>query len=117
MKGRRQIQADQEATLYELYAADYGVYPSLAQSWEVADGGTTIIFNLVDAHVHYHNGDEMTSEDIKWSIDTMVANEYEGVVGSPYAGDLLSKNITGVETPDEKTVVVRLSKPTGYIFD
>tara|TARA_B100000700_G_C15008239_1_gene839662 strand:+ start:145 stop:1668 length:1524 start_codon:yes stop_codon:yes gene_type:complete len=117
MKGRRQIQADQEATLYELYDGDYSVYPGLAQSWEVADGGTTIIFNLVDQHVHYHNGDEMTSEDIKWSIDTMKDNEYEGVVGSPYAGDLLSKNITAVETPDEKTVVVRLSKPTGYIFD
>ena len=115
MRGKRQLAADQKAPLYELHDADFSVYPSLAQSWEVTDGGTTVIFKLIDKDVQFHDGKPMTSADVKFSYELMMAGEHEGVVGSPY--NLMSANFTSVETPDDNTVVVRLSKPTGYMYD
>ena len=115
MRGKRQLARDQKAPLYELYDADFSVYPSLAQSWEVTDGGTTVIFKLIDKDVQFHDGKPMTAADVKASYELMMAGEHEGVVGSPY--NLMSANFTSVETPDDKTVVVKLSKPTGYMYD
>lgn len=81
------------------------IVPGLASSWEQVDD-TTIIFNLRKG-VKFHNGDEMTSEDVKFSL--------ERVMVSPTAG-MLFTSIKSVEAPDKYTVIVRTSEPFGALF-
>ncbi len=44
------------------------VVPWLAESWELADGGRSLIFKIRDGVVN-HDGSPLTVEDVKWSID------------------------------------------------
>lgn len=44
--------------------------PEIAQSWQVQDGGRTVVFNLRKNAV-FHNGDPVTADDVKFSFDYM----------------------------------------------
>ena len=77
--------------------------PELAKSWEVKDGGKTLIFHLRKG-VKFHDGKEMTSEDVKFSLEKCLPyNPRSRVFWKPVAEK--------VEAPDKYTVVVRLKKP------
>ncbi|WP_197046689.1 ABC transporter substrate-binding protein [Oceanobacillus salinisoli] len=67
----------------------------LAESWETSDDGLTITFTLRDGVV-FHNGREMTAEDVKYSFERLKGEE------SPRAGDFA--NIVEINVIDEKTV-------------
>lgn len=45
--------------------------PSLAESWEVSKDGTLYTFRLRRG-VKFHNGSELTSEDVKWTFERML---------------------------------------------
>ncbi len=51
---------------------DMEIVPRLAESWEVEDDRTTV-FHLRD-NIYFHNGDHMTSEDVKWSLERTIAS-------------------------------------------
>lgn len=60
--------ASREATLFFLetlvtYSEDYQVIPMLAEKWDSSEDGTTYTFTLREG-VKFHNGKEMTSEDV-----------------------------------------------------
>ena len=92
--------------------------PDLAESYSVSDDGMTYTFNLRQG-VKFHNGRELTSDDIKYSIERSVNPETQ----SPGAGffwsidgfDSMSSgsanNLSGISTPDKHTVVIKLSQP------
>ena len=84
---------------------DLEVVPGLAESWENIDD-TTIIFKLREG-VLFHNGAEMTSEDVKYTLDR--AKE------SPMIG-VLFELVTDVEAIDKYTIVIKTSKPFGALF-
>ena len=46
--------------------------PELAESWEVLDGGKTLIFHL-RKDATFHDGSPVTAEDVKWSFDRAIA--------------------------------------------
>jgi peptide/nickel transport system substrate-binding protein len=50
------------------YDEKTNVVPALAQKWEIADGGKSYVFHL-RPNVKFHNGQAMTAEDVKYSID------------------------------------------------
>ena len=76
--------------------------PGMAETWEVdADGN--YIFNLRQG-VLFHNGNEMTAADVKYSMDMAVAPPEPGVAVSYLA------NITGTEIVDDYTVKVNMSQ-------
>lgn len=60
---------------------DYQVIPQLAESFEVNDENTDISFKLREG-VKFHNGDEMTADDVvtsmeKWAINKSFLGEHE----------------------------------------
>jgi peptide/nickel transport system substrate-binding protein len=80
------------------------IVPALAESWEVSPDALTWTFHLRPG-VKFHNGDELTSEDVKATFERIKSE----AVASPNAGEFAS--ITAMETPDAATIVLRLSKP------
>jgi len=79
------------------------VVPDLAQTWEMPNP-LTYVFHLRPG-VKFHDGRLLTSADVKFTIDSIVA----GDVLTPKRGAF--KRIASVEAPDERTVVVNLREP------
>lgn len=80
------------------------VIPELALSWEQPDE-QTYVFKLRE-DVKFHNGRQMTAEDVKYSFERIL-NPAVGALGSSasYAGDIES-----VEVIDDFTVSIKLTK-------
>lgn len=78
------------------------VEPVLSKDYTVSDDGLTYTFKLQPG-VKFHSGAPLTSKDVKYSIERVTAPESK----SPRKNSL--KTITAIETPDDETVVVKLS--------
>src|SRR5262249_29607696 len=74
--------------------------PSLAESWQVSADGRVYDFTLRKG-VKFHNGDPLTSEDVKFSFD-----RYKGAQAKA-----LKDRVAAVETPDALHVRFRLKNP------
>jgi peptide/nickel transport system substrate-binding protein len=48
------------------------IEPELAKSWEILDGGKTLIFHLRE-DATFHDGSPVTADDVKWSFDRAVS--------------------------------------------
>ena len=80
--------------------------PVLAEGWEWSEDGLTLTFNLRKG-VMFHNGQEMTAEDVKYSIDRV---RNEGPRSSEFA------QVTDVVAKDKYTVEFQLSEPTAALL-
>jgi len=80
--------------------------PLLATSWKVGPDNLTWTFNLRRG-VLFHNGRELTSRDVKFSIERIL-NPKTGARGR---GDLSA--IDAIATPDPYTVQFKLKSPFG----
>jgi peptide/nickel transport system substrate-binding protein len=78
----------------------------IAESWEVSEDRRTVTFTLADRT--WSDGEPVTSEDVKWSLETLGE---EGDLFSSY-----TNNVTSIETPDEKTVVIETKKPDARLI-
>ena len=74
--------------------------PSLAESWQVSADGRVYDFTLRKG-VKFHNGEPLTSEDVKFSFE-----RYKGA-----AAKTLKDRVAAVETPDALHVRFRLKNP------
>ncbi len=83
------------------YDNDWTPQPYLAESVETSEDGLTVTMKLVKDAV-FHDGKPITSEDVAFSLATIQANHPFKSMFSP---------VTSVETPDEHTAVLKLSKP------
>lgn len=83
------------------YSESWEPEPYLAQSWEVSEDGLTVTLNLVD-NATFHDGTPITSEDVKFSIETIKANHPFQTMLAP---------VTSVDTPDASTVTIHLDNP------
>ncbi len=88
------------------YQADGSVVPALAESWEISEDGLTYTFNL-RAGVKFHDGTDMTADDVKFSLDRARAED------STNAQKALFSGIENVEVVDDTTVQVTLASPNG----
>lgn len=86
---------------------DMNPTPLLATEWEVAEDGLTYTFKLREG-VKWHDGEDFTSEDVKFSIET--AAQYHSRNRTTYS------KITEIETPDDHTVILHLSEPTPFLL-
>jgi peptide/nickel transport system substrate-binding protein len=78
----------------------------IAESWEVSDDRRTVTFTLADRT--WSDGEPITSEDVKWSLETLGG---EGDLFTSY-----TNNVTSIETPDDKTVVIETKRPDARII-
>ncbi len=74
--------------------------PSLAESWTMSEDSLTYEFVLRKG-VKFHNGDEVTAEDVKFSFE-----RYRGT-----AHNMLKERVAAVETPDPRHVRFHLKQP------
>ena len=94
------------------------IVPSLAESWEISDDGLTYTFHLKKG-VRFHNGRALTSGDFRWNFERCLTPENiseRSWVLAPIKGasEMLegkATSLSGMETPDDYTVILRLEKP------
>ena len=86
-------------------ADDGEVEPRLAEEYVISEDGLTYTFTLKDG-VKFHSGDLVTSADVKSSIERVTAEN------SASSRKRTLAVIQGIETPDERTVVVSLEHPS-----
>jgi peptide/nickel transport system substrate-binding protein len=89
------------------YDEDYRPVPMLAESHEVSEDGLVHTFKLRQG-VMFHNGEEMTSADVKASLDRW--GQISGV------GKRIYEKTTSVDATDEYTVTWNLTQPYGTIL-
>lgn len=82
----------------------------LAKEIKPSEDGKTITFLLPD-NVKFHNGNEFTSKDVKYTFDELFKSN--GFKAGAFADTVEGKrvpHIISIETPDAKTVVFTLSR-------
>ncbi|GFI61775.1 heme-binding protein A [Clostridiales bacterium] len=79
----------------------WNIVPDLAKEWKVADDGMSVTFYLNEG-VLFHNGREMTANDVKYSFERLKGEE------SPKAS--MYKNITSIDVEDDYTITFSTEK-------
>ena len=83
--------------------------PDLATSWEISEDGLTYTFKIRQG-VKFHNGREMTVEDVKFSLDRLRDSEI-----SSYAANYAA--VESVDVIDDETVQLSLSRPVATLMN
>jgi peptide/nickel transport system substrate-binding protein len=85
---------------------DAEIVGDVASDWTYE--GTSLTFDIRE-NVVFHNGDQLTAEDIVFSIETL-----QGMDASPIVGQ--TSPIQSVEAPDDTTVQMELKQPNAAIL-
>jgi oligopeptide transport system substrate-binding protein len=99
--------------------------PAMAESVETSDDSLTYTFKLRDG-IEWSNGEPVTSQDFKYAwlraMGPDTASQYARILadyidgGADFnAGEAESESV-GIETPDDRTLVVTLAKPTPFFL-
>ena len=81
---------------------DVAMMPDLAESWDISADGKTITFQLPRS-VKYHNGRELTSADVLYSMER-TAYDPSSLFQATYAA------VASFQTPDPYTFVIKLNR-------
>lgn len=101
------------------YNADNELEPVLAKDLpEVSEDGLTLTYKLEKGH-KFSDGTEVTAKDVKFTFTTLADPSYTGpngggmdnIVGYKEYNSGAAKELTGVETLDDYTVVFHLVNP------
>ena len=84
------------------FGEDYSIVPMLADSWDISEDGTTYTFHLREG-LKFHNGKELTAEDVIASMDRFLE-----VTARGGQFDIMES----YEATDDYTVVMQLSSPS-----
>ena len=92
--------------------------PGLAESYEISDDGQVFTFHLREG-VKFHNGREMTADDVKYSLDRVTNPEtqspgagfFGSIDGYDAVADGSATSLAGVKVVDPATVEITLSRP------
>lgn len=105
------------------FDAHYNPMPALAEYWEISDGGSRITFKLRRG-VRFHNGRELTAEDVKYSLERLVQNRpgntyYQNftrkVAGAEAYWQGQADEVTGFRVVDPSTFEILWTRPFGSV--
>ncbi|MFM9970149.1 MAG: ABC transporter substrate-binding protein [Burkholderiales bacterium] len=85
--------------------------PELATAWNVAKDGKSIEFTLRQ-NVFFHNGQAVTAEDVKFSIERAIAPETKNPMRSSWLNNIVSADVLS-----PTRVAIRLSNPWAGTLD
>ncbi|OIP81994.1 MAG: ABC transporter substrate-binding protein [Rhodobacterales bacterium CG2_30_65_12] len=88
------------------FGPDGAVLPALAKAWQVSEDGTVYTFEL-NQGVSFHDGTDMTAEDVVFSLDRARAEDSTNAQKALFAG------IASAEAVDPFTVRITLTEPNG----
>ncbi|QBI21517.1 hypothetical protein ER308_19375 [Egibacter rhizosphaerae] len=92
-------------TLVGFEPGETDVSPFLAEDLpDISDDGLTYTFELREG-VEFHDGSEMTSEDVQFSLERSINMNH------PLGAGFLLEHVEEIETPDDYTVEITLSEP------
>lgn len=80
------------------------IVPQLATKWDIAADGKTYTFTLVEG-AKFHDGTDFNAEAVKVNFERML----DKATASPRRSEI--QQVTKVDAPDTKTVVLTLSQP------
>lgn len=86
----------------------FNVIPELATGYEIAEDGMSITLTL-EPLATWHDGTQFTSADVKYTLEQIVATP------SSTSSSLISA-IETVDTPDDQTAVLNLSRPSASVI-
>lgn len=89
---------------------DNGVVPGLAKSWEFDEDTNTYTFHL-EEHVTWHDGEDFTAEDVKFTIEA-IQDPDNGSENAPNYED-----VQEIHVLDDHTVAFRLAAPNAAFLD
>ncbi|MCC5778705.1 ABC transporter substrate-binding protein [Nitratireductor sp. B36] len=92
--------------------------PEIAESYEISGDGTVFTFKLRDG-VKFHNGRDLTAEDVKYSIERTVnpktqspgAGFFGSIKGFEEASSGDADGLSGITVVDDHTIKFELSRP------
>ncbi|MCC6403836.1 MAG: peptide ABC transporter substrate-binding protein [Fimbriimonadaceae bacterium] len=96
----------------------------VAESWQVSEDGKVYTFTLRQG-AKFHNGREVTAEDVKWSFDRCTNPKLASPVADAYFGDIVGVNervagkadsVSGIKVIDPTHVEISLKQPTPYFL-
>ena len=83
------------------YDENWNPQPYLAERWEVSEDGLSVTLHLVEGAT-FHDGEPITSADVAFSLMTVKTYHPFKSMFAP---------VEEVETPDDYTAIIRLSRP------
>ncbi len=83
---------------------DLQIVPAIAASWEFSDDGKQLVFKL-DPNAKFQDGKSVTPSDVKASFERILDEQTAAAARANF------RSIESIETPDDRTVVFRLSQP------
>ena len=100
------------------------VRPDLAETWEVSGNGTIYTFKIRD-NAKFHDGRDVTAQDIVFSWERAASPELASDTVLTYLGDVVgvremvsgqANSISGLKVIDEKTLQVTIDAPKPYFL-
>ena len=105
-------------------STDLQLIPDIAERWDVDDTGTIYTFRLRE-NVKFHNGNPVTADDFKWSIERASKPNTASAVVDTYLNDIIGFNdyfeeradeITGIRVIDDLTLQITIDAPKAYFL-
>lgn len=91
------------------------IKPDLAERWEIQDSGKKFTFHLRN-NVRFHDGRPLTGKDVVYSLNRMMGLSEPERFASDRTG-LLKNYIKDVQSPNDSTVVVELTRPSPVFLE
>ena len=103
--------------LVEIQQNTLEVVPGVAKSWDVSEDGLIYTFHMREG-VLFHNGNEVTAEDVKYTYERLMDPEvasvasdlFKFVEGSDAFVNGEAEHISGIEIVDDYTIRIKLTR-------
>jgi oligopeptide transport system substrate-binding protein len=100
------------------------IIPELAESWSVLNGGTVYEFTL-RPDIKFSNGEPITAQDFKWSLERAGNPDTGSAVAETYLGDIVgmldviegrATDASGIKVIDDSTLQITIDAPKAYFL-
>lgn len=106
------------------YDVENRIIGLVAEKWEISPDGKTYTFHI-RPNAKFHNGKDVTAEDVKWSFERNLAKSLNSPTAINYLSDILgatefsedkAEEVAGIKVVDPKTVSFEIDRPRPYFL-